>query len=369
MVFRAHARLVQVCTILLAVSVVACFGGGTTGLMRNGDDVLMTGGSPFLRALDSVPGDAILMGGDVAFEGTAAGDYLGAGGKQKIAGHVHGSIRSVGGEIHAYGAVDRNATIAGGNVTLDSSAVVGGNAYVAGGSVSILGSVRGNLMASGGEVTINGPVGRDVEVTAGGLRLGPRAQIAGNLRYRVPKDKVIIDPAAHVAGSTTALPLKSGPGTAGILWTLGFVVAGIIIVALFPVFTTEAAESLYQRPVRTGLTGLAWVCLLPIAALIAAITIIGLPLAVIGVAAWLAVMFLSDIPVALWIGKRLLGGRAHPGRNGAIMSVLVGGVILVLVGIIPLLGPIVTFVSAVLGAGAIVIRARGVANAQADYAT
>jgi|SRR4051812_4986695 hypothetical protein len=368
MVFRAHARL-QASSILVAVSVAACFGGGSTRSTRNGDDVLMAGGSPFVRALDSVPGDAILTGGDVTFAGSAMGDYLGAGGKQNIAGHVHGSIRAVGGEIHASGAVDRNATIAGGNVALDSSGVVAGNAYLAGGSVSVLGSVRGNLTATGGQVTINGPVGRDVEVSAGALRLGPHAQIAGNLRYRVAKEKVTIDPGAHVAGSTTALPVKSGPGTRGILWTLGFVVAGIIIVALFPVFTTEAAESLYQRPVRTGLTGLAWVCLLPIVALIAAITIIGLPLAAIGVAAWLAVMFLSDIPVALWIGKRLLGARAHPGRNGAIMSVLVGGLILVLIGMIPLLGPIVTFVAAVLGAGAIVIRARGVATAQAEYAT
>jgi hypothetical protein len=368
MVFRTHSRLVQVSTIVIVLAATGCVGGGPSRTMRNGEDMLILGGTPFVRALDSVPGDAILMGGDIRFEGSAGGDYLGAGGKQRIAGHVHGSARSVGGEIHVVGAVDRNATIAGGNVSLDSSAVVGGNAYVTGGSVSVLGAVRGSLMASGGEVSINGPVGRDVEVSAGALHLGPRAQISGNLQYRVAKDKVTIDPGAHVAGSTTALAVKSGPGTRGLLWTLGLVVAGIVIVALFPVFTTEAAETLYQRPGRAAATGFVWVCLLPIAAAIAAVTIIGIPLAILAIATWVAVIFLADIPVALWIGKKLLGSRAHPGRNGAILSVLVGGLILTVVGLVPVLGLIATFIAGVLGAGAIVIRARRSATAQADYA-
>jgi len=350
---RTRSALLVGSAIAILVSIAAC---GEGRMMRNGDDVVMAGGSPFVRALDSVPGDAILFGGDATFEGTAGGDYLGAGGNQKIGGHVHGSVRSAGGEIHVMGTVDRNATVAGGNVNLDSAGVIGGNAYMTGGNVTVVGSVHGSLLASGGNVTINGPVGRDVEVAAGGLTLGPRAQISGNLRYKVARDKVKIDKAAHVAGTITALPPKGRDATRGLLWLLGFVIAGIVVVALFPRLAMESAEMLYQRPVRSALIGLGWACLIPPLAIIAAVTFIGIPLAVIAMAAWFAIVFLGDLPVALWLGKKILGRRAKPGRGGEIFSALVGGIIIALIGLIPVLGPIVGIVVAIVGAGAIVLR-------------
>ena len=365
---RIRPSLSIAAALFALASITACF-GGEGRMMRNGDDVVMAGGSPFIRALDSVPGDAILFGGDATFEGTAGGDYLGAGGNQKIGGHIHGSVRSAGGEIHVMGAVDRNATIAGGNVSLDSAGIIGGNAYITGGNVTVAGSVRGSLLASGGNVTINGPVGRDVEVAAGGLTLGPRAQIAGSLRYRVDKSKVRIDPAAKVTGSITALPPRETGGLRGVLWVLGFVIAGIIVVAIFPRFMMESAETLYQRPVRTGLAGLAWACLIPPFAVLAAVTFIGLPLAIVAMAAWFAIVFMGDLPVALWLGKKILGARAKPGRSGAIYSALVGGLIIAIVGLIPVLGPIVTIIVAIFGAGAMVLRLRSAPpRAAAEYA-
>jgi cytoskeletal protein CcmA (bactofilin family) len=369
MVFRTHSRLAQVSTVLFAVAALGCTGGDGPRMLRNGDDVLMVGGAPFVRALDSVAGDAILSGRDVNFEGSAGGDYLGAGGNQNISGRIHGSVRSVGGEINARGTVDRNATIAGGNVSLDSSAVIGGNAYIVGGSVTIDGAVRGSLMASGGDVTVNGAVGRDVELSAGAIHIGPRAQIAGNLRYRGDKSKVKIDPGAHIGGTITALPVNKKSGTGNLIWLLGFAVTGIVVVALFPRFTTEAAETLYQRPIRSALAGLAWVCLLPFAMVIAAVTVIGIPLAIAGFAAWILVIFIGDLPVGLWIGKKLLGARARPGRTGAIFSILVGGLILAVLGLIPVVGLLVGVIAGVVGAGALVLRARGPLPAQGGYAT
>src|SRR4030081_1348578 len=79
---------------------------------RRSEDVIASGSTPTL--MDSVPGDAILAGGDVSFGGATGGDYLGAGGKQAITGRIHGSLRAAGGEIHVAGAVERNVAIAAG---------------------------------------------------------------------------------------------------------------------------------------------------------------------------------------------------------------------------------------------------------------
>jgi hypothetical protein len=353
---RTHGRFVLV---VVLASLVGCMGGGDRRMVRqNGQDLIATGSSPTVTSMDSIAGDAILAGAAISFEGSAGGDYLGAGGNQKIGGRIHGSIRAVGGEIHAMGTADRNATIAGGNVALDSTGVIGGNAYIVGGNVGINGAVRGGLLASGGMVVLNGPVGRDVEVSAGALRLGPHAQIAGNLRYRVPKDKVTIDRAARVAGTTTAVPVSTKPGLRGLLWVVGFFLAGVVVVSLFPGFTSEAAEILPLRPVRSALVGLGWAVLVPCAIIIAAVTVIGLPLAIITAALYMVVLVLGDVPFALWLGRLLLGVRAGVGRQGALLSYFVGGLLLLLLGLIPIAGKFVMVVATILGLGAIMLRAK-----------
>jgi cytoskeletal protein CcmA (bactofilin family) len=329
---------------------------------RNGEDVLARGTEP--KVADSVPGDAILAGGDVNFSGSAGGDYLGAGGQQTIGGRIHGSLRAAGGEIHVTGTVDRNATVAGGHVELDYSAAVARNVYLFGGTVQAKGAVQGSLLAAGGNVFLDGPVGRDVEISAGELRLGPRAQIAGNLRYRVPPSKVRIDPAARVAGTTTALPVRRGPGTFRVLWTLGFLVAGAVFVALLPRFAGDAADILQLRPGGAALFGIGWLILVPIAICIALITIIGIPLGLLVLAIYAILLYLGRVAVALWAGRLILGARAPAGRQGLILNFLVGGLVLIILGIVPLVGWLVTSLATVFGIGALVLRAQAMRERQ-----
>src|SRR5438046_3087716 len=265
-------------------------------VMKLGDDILASGSAPLLR--DSISGDAIMAGGDIVFTGFTGGDYVGAGGKQEVAGRVHGSLRAAGGHVEVKAIVDRNATIGGGDLVVDSAAVIGRNAYLIGGNIRVNGTVRGGLLATGGNVELNGAIGQDVEVASGALRLGPHAQIGGNLRYRVSKDKVHIDPGAHVTGTITALPVSKRPGLFGLLWTIGGVLAGVVVVLLIPRFCAEAAAGIQQRPIRTVIAGVAGPFLIVLAIILAAITAIGLPLALIALIVFLIFGALSEIPVA-----------------------------------------------------------------------
>lgn len=352
--------------LVLASSTLACGGpkpDNENGATRHGEDVLASGGEPTVT--DSVPGDAILTGGDVRFSGVTGGDYLGAGGRQTIGGRIHGSLRAAGGEIHVTAAVDRNTTIAGGEIVLDSAAVITRNAYLIGGRIQVRGTVHEGLLASGGSVILNGVVGRDVQVAAGALRVGPRAQIAGNLRYRVKAENVHIDPAARISGTVTALPVK-GRGALGVLWMFGFsfLVAGAIVVALVPRFATEAAEILRERPGRSALVALGWIILVPVAIILAAITIIGIPLALVTAAVYVIVLYLGRVPLAVWIGNRVLGARARTGRQGALVNFLVGGFILLVVGLVPVVGPLAMLIATILGLGALLLRAQALREKQ-----
>jgi cytoskeletal protein CcmA (bactofilin family) len=320
---------------------------------RHGGDVLAHGSAP--RMSDSVPGDAILAGGDVRFSGATGGDLLGAGGNQTVDGRIHGSLRTIGGNVYVTAAIDRNATVAGGNVELDSTAVVGGNAYLAGGTIRVGGTVRNSLLASGGTVSVNGLIGGDVQINAGELRIGPHAQIAGNLRYRVRADKVHIDPGARITGTVTALPVHRGSIFLRVLWMLGFLLAGVVAVTLVPRFAAHAAETLRQRPGRSALVGLAAMILVPIAICIALITIIGIPLAIVAAAVFVALVYLARIPLAVWLGRVLLGASPRTSGYGALVHFLVGGLVLLIVGLIPFVGGLVTLIATILGFGTILL--------------
>lgn len=363
MVFQTHPRLILALSgFVLVASATGCGRNGTVSeTKRNGEDVLAHGSAPQLS--DSVPGDAILAGGDVRFSGAAVGDYLGAGGKQTIGGRIHGSLRAAGGEIDVTALVDRNATIIGGDVELDSAAVVQRNAYLVGGNVQVKGAVQGSLLASGGSVMLNGLVGRDVEVAAGSFHLGPRAQIAGNLRLRVPEGKVRIDPAARVGGTVTVLPGRK-KGMFRFLWMFGFLVAGAVAVALVPRFAADAAEILRLSPGRSALVGLACLILIPCAIVIAAVTIVGIPLALVASALYVVLVYLARVPIAIWLGQRVPGGGSRAGRTGALVNFLIGGLILLVVGWLPAVGGFIMAFATILGLGTLLLRVQALRGRQ-----
>lgn len=360
---RAHARLLLA---LLGASLVAlALSCGTpqrrnqVQVIRRGGDVLAAGGT--LQITDSVPGDAMLTGGQLGFSGATGGDYLGAGGSQVITGRIHGNARVAGGQIRIAAPVDRNATIAGGSIEVDRAAVIGRNAYVAGGTVRVDGAVHQGLQVSGGTVILDGQVGSDVAVSAGELRVGPRASIAGDLRYRVPARRVHIDSAARITGRKIALPVRDWRGTLlffRTVWLLGFLLAGAAVVALAPGFATEAAERLRELPGLSAIVGLLWLIVVPIVAIFVAMTLIGLPLALLTCAVYVILAYIGRAVLALWLGRVVLGARARTDREGAVVSFLAGGIILVVVMLIPVLGQLVLLAATVLGVGALLVAIR-----------
>jgi cytoskeletal protein CcmA (bactofilin family) len=359
MVFQTRGRrLLALSGAALIASTLACGRSEKpqNEVTRLGEDVIASGSTP--TVMDSVPGDAILAGGDASFGGVTGGDYLGAGGKQAITGRIHGSLRAVAGQIHVAAAIDRNATIVAGFVELDSAAIIARNAYIVGGTIQVNGTVQEGILAYGGAITLDGVVGRDVQVAGGTLRVGPHARIAGNLRYRVPAGKVHIDPAAHITGTVTALPVSNRGALWRVLWVLGFLLVGAVVVALFPRFMAEAAEILPDHPVRAALVGLGWGILVPIAIVIAAITVVGLPLAFLTAAVYVVVVCVASVPFAVWLGRLLLGARARGGLEGTLVNFVVGGFFLLVAGIIPVVGGWVSLIAGVLGLGTILLEAQ-----------
>lgn len=328
-----------------------------SGVARIGNDLVGAHGD--LAIADSVPGDVMIAGGDVEFSGVAGGDYLGAGGQQVIAGRVGGALRAAGGHVEVAADVGRNATVAGSDVEVDEASSISGNAYLAGTSVRVDGNVGQTLEARAGEVVLNGAVGGDVNIEAGGLRIGPGATIDGDLTYRIRRDgDVTIDPGARIAGSTVELPPRPPsrfPEMFRAVWLIGFLLAGAALVLLVQGTIESAAAALGRRPGASIAWGLAWLIGVPVAAGILAITLIGIPLALVIGAAYVVSLYLARVVPALLLGRLVLRERVGTGRRSTLLAFLVGGAILAVAELIPYLGPAVLTVATIVGLGALAI--------------
>ena len=346
----------------LTVAVLAGCGGppgdrnAPARITRLGDDLLGTGGE--VRVGESVAGDVMLSGGNLAFTGTAGGSLLAAGGNQRIGGTITESVRAAGGNVVLAAKVARNVTAAGGNIVVDSDANITRNASLAAGTVHVRGQVGGALTALGGEVIVDGAIGGDVEVSGGQLRVGPNARISGVLRHRVRAGKVTIDSAARISGGVVALPAAGMGGVARLFNTIslvGFLVAGAAVVALFPRLATAAAASMRERAGAAAAFGVVWLVGIPIVVVAAAVTLVGLPLAMVFTAAYLILLYLGRAAVAVWLGDLVMQRWRSRSAAAPVLSFLIGGVLVILLGLIPMIGSVIGFAIVVVGAGAVLV--------------
>ena len=97
----------------------------------------------------------------------------------------------------------------------------------------------------------------------------------------------------------------------------------------------------------------------PIIAVLACVTVIGIPIGVIALMAWCAGVYLAKVVVAQLIGSRVLDEVADRDRHFAV-SLLVGLLILTFVGNLPFVGGVIRSGVTVLGLGLLVLYVRDV---------
>lgn len=327
-------------------------------LRPNGD--LLSVGETVIRS-ESAAGDVMLVGGTVDFTGDMGGSYLGAGGNQRVRGRVEGSARVAGGTVFFEASVGRNITAAGGTVELREDALIERNAYLAGGVVRIDGSILGDLYVGGREVVLDGTVGGDARIEAETLRIGPAARIEGALRYRLAEEPVSIADGATIDGEVEALPPRADGGpdiSMYVLRLLAFVVSAGVLVALFPGPASGMVAAVRAQPAHALGFGVLWAVGVPVVALGLAITVVGIPLALMVAAGYVASVYLAPAVPAMWLGRMLMPPRGEPSRADTLKALLLGGPLVAVAIFLPWAGFIVRLATGLLGLGgmALVLR-------------
>jgi hypothetical protein len=207
----------------------------------------------------------------------------------------------------------------------------------------------------------------DVEAATGALELGPNARIGGMLRYR-GGTPLVQDAAAQVLGGIERLevPVRKvaqrsvAPALFG-FWTLGLMTMAAVLVVALPGFFGRVAQTARTRFGWSLLWGFLAFAAVPVAALILAVTVIGLPLALLTVLVYLGLLKVGYVAAAIALGDATLGRwwaprAAHRGWRAlfAALGVLVIG----LVALIPWLGALIALAALFWGMGALLLQAR-----------
>ena len=263
------------------------------------------------------------------------------------------------------GEIDGDLVAFTGALALGEQARVTGNVIVCGGRFDLRGTIDGDLVVIGGEVDVDARVGGDARIEADAVKLGSAARIAGDLTY-TSRRELERDDGAVVGGEVVReeQPQEEDDdsgGTFGVVWriwsTLSAMLVGLVLVALFRRFLPDVQRTISGEAVMGTLIGFGAFLVVPAASLLAILLLISAPLGVIGLLLFLVALYLAKMPVAVWLGRRLLSlaGASDPSPY---LAILLGLLVLNLLFVVPFLGKLIWLVAIWLGLGTIVLATR-----------
>lgn len=311
-----------------------------------------------------VTGDLLVVGGNVLVNGLSTGDLMVLGGSVTILGSVGDDLRALGGNITLSGKIGGDLAVGGGQVTLTGGGI-GGDVLAGAGSLKIEAPVAGDVTVGGGNVFINAPVGGNVRFAGETLTLGSSAVIAGTLTYTSPKE-VKLEEGAVVRGETNFEKAKDVRGIAqrGLLAFVTLAAIGkfvsilasaLIIGLTFSKYSIALIEGAAARPLLETGRGFVTLVMLPVFSIVLLVTVIGIPLGLLGLAAFVAAVIFASITAPIILGSLVYRYfTKHSYVEVSWKTILLGVALYTLVGFIPYLGALAKLALMLLAIGVMV---------------
>src|SRR5215212_320567 len=231
----------------------------------------------------------------------------------------------------------------------------------------VAGSVRETLVIVNQTATVSGDVGGDAIVANGTLRLEPTAHIGGDVvlingRLRQADGAAIAGKVVERSGASMGAELRRATAAVSfIAWlgmTLLFVVVALGWAAVGGRQLSDVAGLLGARPgLAAGAAVIFWI-VIPIVAVMAFFTVIGIPIGI--------TLLLVVLPLLWGLGYVTTGTRlgfflsdlrhTRPDLAHPYLEAVLGVVIFQLIGLTPIVGGIVVALAGLFGAGAIVVH-------------
>ena len=365
-------RIAVAATIGLAGIFSLWLGAASAQNFRSGNSVNVGSG-------ETIDSSLWVSGRSVDIAGQVNGDVYCAGQNVTVSGTIRGDLLCAAQTIVISGVVTGDVRTAAQNATLNGTVIHNFSSLSQSFNQSSKGNVRGDLSAAANDITVNGPVGRDaalaaqtvflgsevgrnVEANTTDLSVGSAAKIKGNLNY-TSQNNAHIASGAVVQGKTTKTTPSAQPQkkAAPVLFrfNLAFglfaLAAAVFTTLILALFFPQALHTVSGHGVRSFwkslLVGLVAAIVVPAVILVLMITIIGIPLALLLLGAWLLVQALAGVFSAYFLGRIIWRGQ----RN-VLLIMLLGTVLLVLLYFIPVVGFLAFVLAMLLGVGMLLLE-------------
>jgi cytoskeletal protein CcmA (bactofilin family) len=234
---------------------------------------------------------------------------------------------------------------------------IAGDVVALDGTVRIAGRATGDVVSVAGPVRVTGRVDGDLIAVSDRAFLGPTARVGGDLRYG--DEAPVLARGARVGGEVSDedwADAASGWGwVSWLAWWLAVSVSTLVVGALL-VWLAAAALFAAERAVRERLGatvawGVAIAVGVPVLAVLALVTLVGIPFGVALLLAAVPVLLVAYVTSAWIVGRRVLRDRsASPWA-----ALFAGWGILRVLALIPVVGALVGLAATVVGLGALAV--------------
>jgi len=352
---------------VLSIGFAAAGGGTLDGKVLTGQQVTVASGETVDHDLyvfggavvidGIVTGDLVAFAGNVTINGAVDGDFVTGAGNVTINGVVKGDVRAGAGTVVLSGSVGEDLLVGSGALSVTSTGTVGEDLIFGSGDVWIDGSIEGSVLGSASRYELSGSVGGSQQVTVS------RPGRPGQPNEPAPPEAV------QVAGD-------------GLRQFVSVLLFGALALWLIPGVLRTSGETLRRRPLASAGIGIgvlvgfliqfiAVILLIILAAIaLGTLTLDGLS----GVILWAGILELMFTTFALVVGAvfvvdfvvgfalaQLVAARSAPSWNQNRWKELgllaAGSAGVVLLTMLPVVGPIIKLVVIVLGLGAMFVAA------------
>jgi len=305
------------------------------------DSLLAAGQSTNLDG--TVNGNAYLWGQHVVVRGDIKGDLFSGNQSLEIDGTVEGNVYTYSQNVVVRGHITRGLHVFAGDLEVDKTGQVDGDTEAFCGDVRFDGTEGRDLDLKVSTFEVGGHVGRNVRIgEANTITVFAPARIDGNLVASVKNSNdVHVEPGAVIAGKTDVHLVEKEPSrylqlhfyVQQALRLAGALLTGFVFFLLFPTLFAGRIESAIGTLAGFGI-GLVLLIVPPIAAVLCGITLVGIPLALLGVLVWAAGLYLAKIFVAAAIGQMLVApGSDVKRRNAYFALALLLGLVIIFVAV------------------------------------
>ncbi|MBN2147092.1 MAG: polymer-forming cytoskeletal protein [Anaerolineales bacterium] len=258
--------------------------------------------------------------------------------------------------------------IIGGTATLEDNSTLNGNVLLLGGTLDASGTINGDITATGGyiELTDNAVVNGDITTTGAYLDRDPDATVQGNVRDEND------GPFNMDVPGMPHIPYVGNVYTNPFMYALSILVRTVLwalIAMLAMMFLAPKAESvsatIISQPLIAGGLGLLTLIIAPLVLVAIGITIILLPVTLVGGILLFAAWAFGMISLGLELGKRfarIFNQEWHPALAAGLGTFLLFLVLNSISAVADCIGWLPQLLAGALGVGAVLLTRFGTAE-------